>query len=106
VSFHYVVRFDPRPGAEGALREVLLGVVEPSRAEAGCLAFHVYESVREPARFAIHSQWVDETAFEVHAAMPHTMRFVAVVEQLTGQPVAGLRSRSIAGGVGAAAARP
>ena len=102
--FHYVVRFEPRLGAEEQLREALMGVVEPSRAEAGCVAFHVFESVREPARFAIHSEWVDEAAFEVHAAMPHTIRFVAAVEDLTGQPVSGLRSRAIAGGAGAGAA--
>jgi hypothetical protein len=38
-----------------------------------------FESVREPFAFAIHSEWVDEAAFEVHAQLP----------------VEGLRSRQI-----------
>lgn len=104
MSFHFVVRFEPRPGAEAELRAALLRVVEATRAEPGCVAIHVFESVREPAGFAIQSEWVDEAAFDVHSAMPHTVQFVTAAEALTGRPVHGLRSRQIAGGAGAGAA--
>ena len=71
-------------------------VVEPSRAEPGCLNIHAFESVRDPTEFAIHSEWVDEAAFEHHAQLPHTLRFVQAAEQLLTQDIAGLRSRQIA----------
>jgi quinol monooxygenase YgiN len=86
-----------------AFREELLRVVEPSRAETGCLAIHVFESLREPFVFAIHSEWVDEAAFELHAQLPHTVRFLAAAEKLLPHPVQGLRSREIGGGAGAGA---
>ena len=38
-------------------RDELLRVVEPTRAEIGCLDVHVFESLREPFAFAIHSEW-------------------------------------------------
>ena len=79
-------------------REELLRVVEPTRAEIGCLAIFVYESLREPSEFAIHSEWVDETAFELHAKLPHTVRFIGAAEELLTHPIQGLRSREIAGG--------
>jgi quinol monooxygenase YgiN len=41
-------------------REELLRVVEPTQAEIGCFAIRVFESLREPLVFAIHSEWVDE----------------------------------------------
>jgi len=41
-----------------------------SPAESGCVSFHVFESVREPIYFAIHSEWTDESAFEHHATLP------------------------------------
>ena len=43
LSFHFIVRFEPLPGKEAAYREELLRVNEPSRAETGCLSFHVFE---------------------------------------------------------------
>jgi len=73
----------------------LLRVVEPTRAEIGCLAIHVFESLREPSEFAIHSEWVDEAAFELHSRLPHTIRFLGAAERLLTHPVQGLRSREI-----------
>ena len=82
MSFHFIVRFEPVPGKEGAFHQELLRVVELSRAESGCLSLHIFESVREPLVFAIHSEWVDEAAFELHATLPHTVRFLAAAETL------------------------
>jgi quinol monooxygenase YgiN len=95
LSVHFIVRFEPLPGKETEFRAELLRVLEPSRAESGCLAIHVFESLREPLRFAIHSEWVDENAFEVYAQLPHTVRFVAAAKELLTHPIDGLRSRQI-----------
>ncbi len=100
MAFHFVVRFDPPPGAAAAFRDELLRVAAPTRAEAGCVRYEAFESVREPAVFAIHSEWADEAAFERHSRLPHTVRFVAAAERLLGRPVEGLRAREIAGGPG------
>jgi quinol monooxygenase YgiN len=103
MSVHFIVRFEPQQGKEAVFREELLRVLGPSRAETGCLAIHVFESLREPFSFAIHSEWVDEAAFELHAQLPHTIRFLGAAEKLLSHPVQGLRSREIAGGAGAGA---
>ena len=101
MSFHFIARFEPLPGKEAAFREELLRVNEPSRAEPGCLSIEVFESLREPPVFAVHSEWIDEAAFECHANLPHTVRFLAAAETLLTHPVQGLRLRHIAGGAGA-----
>ena len=90
MSFHFIARFEPLPGDEAAFRDELLRVNGPSRAEAGCLSIEVFESVRDPAVFAVHSEWVDEAAFE-----PHTVEFLAAAEKLLTHPVQGLRLRKI-----------
>jgi quinol monooxygenase YgiN len=102
MSVHFIVRFEPRQGREMEFRQELLRVVPPTQAEAGCLAIRVYESLREPFLFAIHSEWVDEAAFELHAQLPHTVRFLGAAKELLTHPVQGLRSREMAGGPGAA----
>ncbi len=103
MSVHFFVRFEPLPGKEVEFREELLRIVEPTRAEIGCLAIHLFESLREPFVFTIHSEWVDEAAFELHAQLPHTVRFLGAAEELLTHPVQGLRSRGIGGGAGAGA---
>lgn len=96
MSFHFIVRFETVTGKETAFRDALLQVLPLSRAEPGCLNIHAYESVHEPTQFGVHSEWVDEAAFERHVGMPHTMRFVEAAEKLLTQPIQGLRAREIA----------
>ncbi|HUA21136.1 MAG TPA: putative quinol monooxygenase [Bryobacteraceae bacterium] len=103
MSVHFFVRLEPRPGREQDFRSELLQVVPPTRAETGCLAIHVFESLSAPAVFAIHSEWVDEAAFERHAQQPHTVHFIQAAGELLSHGVQGLRSRWIAGGSGAGA---
>jgi quinol monooxygenase YgiN len=70
-------RFDARPGNENAVAEALLDVLPPLRREPGCLGIHAFRSVRDPRLFYIHSRWRDEAAFEHHAGLPYTVRFLA-----------------------------
>ena len=95
MSVHFIVRFEPLPGMAAEFREELLRVLEPSQAESGCLAIRAFESLREPALFAIHSEWVDEEAFERHSRLPHTVRFLLAAERLLVHDVQGFRSREI-----------
>ena len=101
---HFFARFEPLPGKGLEFREELLRVVEASRSEKGCVAIHAFESLREPSVFAIHSEWVDEAAFELHARLPHTVRFVEAAQKLLPHPIEGLRSRHLGGGAGGAIA--
>ena len=96
MPMHCFVRFEPLPGKETAFREELLRVVPLTRAEAGCLAISAFEALRQPLVFAIHSEWVDEAAFELHAQLPHTVRFLQAAKKLLPHPVEALRSREIA----------
>ena len=104
MSIHFIVRFEPLPGKEEAFRDELLRVNQPSRVEPGCLRIDVFESLRAPRVFAIHSEWTDEAAFELHATLPHTKRFLEAAGELLTHPVEGLRLRHIGGGAGVARA--
>jgi quinol monooxygenase YgiN len=100
VAFHFIVQFEPRSGKEIEFRQELLRIADPTRAEPGCLNIRIFESLREPVVFAIHSEWVDEAAFNLHAQLPHTVRFIEAANQLLTHAVEGLRSQQIGGGVG------
>ena len=89
-------RFHAGPGNERALEEALGQVVGPSRAEAGCLGIQAFRSTRDPRLFYIHSRWVDEAAFEHHATLPHTVRFIERAQALIDHPLDVTRARPVA----------
>ena len=96
MTFHFLVRFEPLPGKADEFRDLLEQIIPLTRGETGCLALHAFESVREPRLFAIHSEWTDEAAFNLHAEMPHTVRFVQAAEKLLSHHIEGLRLNEIA----------
>jgi quinol monooxygenase YgiN len=89
-------RFHARPGQEDAVESALRDTVAPSREEPGCLSIHAFRSVRDRRLFSIHSRWKDEAAFEVHAGLPHTVRFIERVAPLIDHPLDVNRTERIA----------
>ncbi len=79
-------RLHARPGKQREVQQAMLDVQEPTRQEAGCLDYGAYQSVRDADEFHIHSRWQDTAAFERHAALPHTRRFLEAVEPLLDHP--------------------
>ena len=79
-------RFHAAPGQREAVREAMHHVQGPTRLEAGCLGYGAFQSVRDLDEFYIHSHWKDQAAFDRHAGLPHTVRFVAEVEPLLDHP--------------------
>ena len=88
-------RFHARAGQEAAVAEALRDVIPPSTEEPGCLGIHAFRSIRDRRLFYIHSRWKDEAAFEHHAGLPHTVRFVARVEPLIDHPFEAIRTEQI-----------
>ncbi|MET0274146.1 MAG: putative quinol monooxygenase [Phenylobacterium sp.] len=88
-------RFHAREGEAEAVATAIAEVMPPTRAEAGCLEIEGYRSTQNPRLFHIHSRWTDETAFEVHAGLPHTVRFLDRVRSLVDQPVEVSRARPL-----------
>jgi quinol monooxygenase YgiN len=89
-------RFHARPGQADAVGAAISQVTPPTRAEAGCLAMEGYRSTQDPDLFWIHSRWIDEAAFETHAALAHTVTFLATVAPLVDHPLQISRSYPLA----------
>ena len=79
---HVFVRLHAREGEENAVEQALRDVTGPSREEQGCLSFHLFRSTRDRRLFYIHSRWMDEAAFQTHAELRHTVRFLGRVDAL------------------------
>ena len=80
-------RFHARSGNESAVEKALRDVIGPSSEEPGCSRIGAFRSTRDPQLFYIHSRWKDEAAFEIHAGLPHTVRFLERVAPLIDHPL-------------------
>jgi len=87
MELHIIARFRARAGNEDAVEAAIRDVQIPTRKEPGCLAHHFYRSIRDPQLFFIHSQFKDEAAFDLHAELPHTVKFIETVERLIDHPL-------------------
>jgi quinol monooxygenase YgiN len=80
-------RFHARPGNEEAVADAIANVLGPTRAEPGCIGIQAFRSIRDPRLFYIHSRWISEEAFDIHASLPHTVSFLGRVEPLIDHPL-------------------
>lgn len=88
--------FRARAGMEREVEAAILKVLPQSRNEAACLAISAFRSNRNAALFFIHSRWRDEASFEAHAALPHTVEFLATLKPLLTHEVEVARLTQIA----------
>ncbi len=90
-------RFRASPGQEDRMAGVLREQTQAVRREPGCLFIQAARSKRDGGQFFLFSRWVDEPAFQVHADLPSTDRFIATMESLSSQPVDVHRSWPVEG---------
>ncbi|HEY4112689.1 MAG TPA: antibiotic biosynthesis monooxygenase [Rhizomicrobium sp.] len=76
MELHTFVRFHARQGNEEAVAQAMRDSADDVRGEEGCVFIEYHRGVRDPRMFYIHSCWKDEAAFQVHADLPHTVRFL------------------------------
>jgi quinol monooxygenase YgiN len=95
VELTIFARFHAREGKEDAVAGLLREQVTPVRDEPGCLDIEAYRSTRDPRLFYIHSRWTDAAAFEVHAELPQTVRFVEQMEAIIDHPFEATRARPL-----------
>jgi quinol monooxygenase YgiN len=66
---------DPKPGSEHHLRERMLALVKPSRAEPGVIAYEIFEDASRPGSVAFYELYRDGRALELHLEQPHLRQF-------------------------------
>lgn len=59
-----------------AVRRAHLGVIESTRAEAGCIDYDLYQSLDDPSVLFFYENWTDADALAAHASTPNFYRVV------------------------------
>ncbi|TQS70106.1 antibiotic biosynthesis monooxygenase [Rhodobacteraceae bacterium] len=59
------------PGCEGVLKQSLVALIAPTRAEAGCIRYELHEARGHPGRFLFYEVWETQAHLDAHAASAH-----------------------------------
>ena len=77
-----VARMKAKPGQPARLREELLGLLAPTQAEAGCVAYDLHESKSEPGLFFFYEIWDSDADLDAHFQTPHMVAFLKKVPEM------------------------
>lgn len=68
-----------KAGKEEELKKVMLGLIAPTRKEAGCLRYELFQNKEDSADLTFVEGWESDAALDAHMKTPH---FQAAVGQI------------------------
>jgi quinol monooxygenase YgiN len=71
MSIKVVAHLISKPDTIELTREILVGIVEPTRAENGCIAYELFQNNGDPTDFTFVEEWEDDAALDAHLETPH-----------------------------------
>ena len=86
-----VATMEARPGKEAEMKELLLGVVVPTRQERGCINYDLHEAPEQPGKFLFYENWESKELLDAHLKSKHmTAAFPRIKELSATEPVISL----------------
>ncbi|UCF39016.1 MAG: antibiotic biosynthesis monooxygenase [Acidobacteriota bacterium] len=76
-----------KAGKEEATRKALMALIEPTRAEAGCINYDLHQLTDDSTVFVFHENWKTKEDLDQHLAKPHLVDFLGKVDELLAEPV-------------------
>ena len=74
------VVFIAKEGSIEQMRELLITMIEASRAEDGCELYNIYQLKNRPTEFVVIETWRDEVALKGHQNSAHYKHYKANFE--------------------------
>jgi quinol monooxygenase YgiN len=75
-----------KPELRNDIMRVTAAIVPPSRAEAGCISYGVYERLSRENEYLFFEEWTDQAALDFHFSTPHFQDFIKEFTQLLAAP--------------------
>lgn len=76
-----------KPGREENLKQLALGLVEPTRKEAGCISYDLHVDIANKASFMFYENWESKVVLDEHIQTPHLQNFKAKAGDLLAEPL-------------------
>jgi quinol monooxygenase YgiN len=85
-TLHVIANIKAKPEHAAAVLDVLLGYIQPTRAEDGCLVYDLFQNLADPTQFTFVEEWSDQAALEAHSRSPHLTAGRQKLAALTERP--------------------
>jgi quinol monooxygenase YgiN len=72
-----ILRLAARPEKVDELKAILTGLVAPTRNEAGCLSYEIFQNRADPCDFTFVEEWASDAALDAHWKAPHVQDALA-----------------------------
>ncbi len=66
-----------KEGMEDQLKEALLSVLQPTRAEPGCINFYLHQGHDDKSKFMAYQNWVSKEAEDEHYQQPYMQAYMS-----------------------------
>jgi quinol monooxygenase YgiN len=85
-AVYVVATFNLNPENIDEGKALILGFVEPSRAQQGCLFYEVHQSTDDPAEFVILDGWASAGDLDAHAKSEQVVHTVNQLNSILAKP--------------------
>ena len=84
---HVTARLCARAGMQDALQCALAALTGPTRTEAGCLRYDLFQNAGHPEEFLFIEQWRTAGDLERHLQQPYIQSFIRKSDELLAGPM-------------------
>lgn len=71
----FILHAKTRPEKAEAFAALFGAYVEPSRAEPGCIEYHMLRDQQDPSLFIFYEVWATKAALDLHSNLAHMKQF-------------------------------
>lgn len=68
------------------VKDILVGLIEPTRREAGCILYELLQDLEDPAEFCFVEEWESGPHLEAHLKTAHFLSAAAALEGKVSRP--------------------
>lgn len=81
-----VACFKAKPGMEEQVKQDLLDMLAPTRAEAGCIIYDLHTDLADPSVFMLYELWQNQAALNAHFEAPYSKHIAKAFESTLVEP--------------------
>ncbi|MGI9920414.1 putative quinol monooxygenase [Vibrio owensii] len=84
---HLTAVFHAKPNCVSQLKQSLEAMLEPTRNEAGCVRYQLFQNKKDLSQFLFQEQFADQVAFDAHGKTTYFQDLLSEIDGLlTSEP--------------------
>jgi quinol monooxygenase YgiN len=82
-----IARLKAKPEKTEELKELALSLLEPTRAESGCINYDLHRDLEDPTVFYFYENWSCQADLDAHFKTPHIARALQIAPEIFAEPM-------------------